>query len=132
MKSCWKSFTKEELSCTGACPSCFGTDENMNVEFMNKVEELKKLCSFSFKIKSGYRCPYRNNEISKTGLNGPHTTGKAIDILVSGTEAYLVLMLALQLGFTGIGIHQKGPKKERHIHLDWGISDKERPKIWTY
>ena len=104
----------------------------MNSEFMNKVVKLRKLCNFPLKIISGYRCPDRNKEVSKTGENGPHTTGKAIDILAHGPQAYVILLLALQLDFTGIGIHQKGPVEKRHIHLDWDISNKKRPNIWTY
>lgn len=132
MQSRWVHFTKEELSCNGSCSRCSGTDNNMNPEFMNKIIKLRKLCNFPFKVISGYRCPDRNKEISKTGENGPHTTGKAVDILVYGPKAYLLLMLALQLDFTGIGIHQKGPASKRYIHLDWNIPGKKRPKIWTY
>ena len=132
MQSRWLYFTKEELSCHGSCSRCAGTDNNMNPEFMNKIVKLRKLCGFPLKLKSGYRCPDRNKKISKTGENGPHTTGKAVDILVYGTQAYIILMLALELNFTGIGIHQKGPIEKRYIHLDWSIPGKKRPKIWTY
>jgi|TARA_R100001530_G_scaffold13091_1_gene12130 uncharacterized protein YcbK (DUF882 family) len=132
MQSRWLYFTKEELSCHGSCSRCAGTDNNMNPEFMNKVVKLRKLCNFPLKVRSGYRCPDRNKEVSKTGLNGPHTTGKAIDVLISGPEAYLLVLLAMELNFTGVGIHQKGPVGKRHIHLDSGIPGKKRPKIWTY
>ena len=132
MQSSWVHFTKAELSCTGACPRCSGSDSHMNSEFMDKVVKLRKLCNFPFEVRGGYRCPDRNKEISKTGLNGPHTTGKAIDISISGPEAYLLVLLAMELNFTGIGIHQKGPIGERHVHLDSGIPGKKRPKIWTY
>ena len=67
MQSRWVHFTKEELSCNGSCSRCSGTDNNMNPEFMNKIIKLRKLCNFPFKVISGYRCPDRNKEISKTG-----------------------------------------------------------------
>jgi zinc D-Ala-D-Ala carboxypeptidase len=132
MKSRWEHFSKDELSCTGACPRCSGSDSNMNAEFMAKLVKLRKLCGFSFPITSAYRCPDRNKEVSKTGANGPHTTGKAIDILASGPEAYVLVMLALQLNFTGIGINQKGPHNKRFIHLDYNLEGKARPRIWSY
>ena len=132
MKSRWEHFSKQELSCTGACPRCSGSDSNMNAEFMAKLVKLRKLCGFSFPITSAYRCPDRNKEVSKTGLNGPHTTGKAIDIQISGPEAYVLVMLAIQLNFTGIGVNQKGPHNKRFIHLDWNREGKARPRIWSY
>jgi hypothetical protein len=63
---------------------------------------------------------------------GAHTTGKAADIGVERGEAYEVLKLALEIGFTGIGVAQKG--SGRFLHLD--ICEPEdgmiRPTVWSY
>jgi hypothetical protein len=71
--------------------------------------------------------------VSTTGFDGPHTTGKAADILVYGEDALLLLKLALARGFTGIGISQKGDIHSRFIHLDiLAQPDYPRPFLWSY
>ena len=66
--------------------------------------------------------------MSSTGVDGPHTTGRAIDISVNRNEAITVLNAALFLGFTGIGVNQKG--NSRFLHLD--NLEANRPTIWSY
>jgi zinc D-Ala-D-Ala carboxypeptidase len=57
-----------------------------------------------------------------------HSTGRAVDIAVR------LLQLALQEGFTGIGIQQTG--EGRFLHLDDIQPEDEfhvpRPWIWSY
>lgn len=97
--------------------------------FMEKIEELRVRVGFSLPVTSAARCPTHNNKTSKTGLQGPHTTGMAIDLGVDRKNAYIVLKTALEMGcFTGIGVNQKG--SGRFIHLDT-IQD-GRPTIWSY
>lgn len=103
--------------------------EFMDYIFLNELDDLRHECGFAFIISSGYRTPEYNNRVSSTGLTGPHTTGKAADILVSRGNAYKVLKYALKAGcFSGIGIKQTG--ENRFIHLDMV----ERPQniIWSY
>ena len=59
------------------------------------------------------------------------STGRAADVAVHGVDALRLLQLALQCGFTGIGVQQKGGG--RFIHLD-DISNGylPRPALWTY
>jgi uncharacterized protein YcbK (DUF882 family) len=59
-------------------------------------------------------------------MPGMHTTGLAADIGVSGAEAVQVLRLALEAGFKGIGVQQKG--NGRFIHVDM----RETPTVWSY
>ena len=61
-----------------------------------------------------------------------HAKGLAVDILVSGSQAYEVVSAAPSFGFTGIGVNQKG--KDRFIHLDINgdKNGKIRPYIWSY
>ena len=99
----------------------------MDNDFMRKIVILRRELGFPFPITSGYRCPEHNNNVSSTGLNGPHTTGKAIDIGVSYGHAVKLLKSAIMSDmFTGIGINQKD--SGRFIHLD----DLDREAIWTY
>jgi len=80
------------------------------------------------KVSSGYRDPSHPIEAKKASP-GFHTTGRAVDIAVSGADAVKLLTLALQVGFTGIGVQQKGGG--RFIHLDDVVS-LTRPNIWSY
>ena len=80
-------------------------------------------------VTSGYRCPQHPIEAAKQAP-GSHSTGTAVDIAVSGSRALAVLSGALGLGFTGIGVKQKGPHAKRFIHLDRAPS--QRPMLWSY
>ena len=106
----------------------------MNPAFMNKIQEIRDEIGVPLPISSAYRCPEHNERVSKTGRNGPHTTGKAVDIAVSGPVALAVVGLALEKGIGGIGVSQKGPHKQRFIHLDViePSSRSPRPTIWSY
>lgn len=102
---------------------------------MLKVCDIRRIAGFPFPVSSAYRCPYYNNKISTTGLDGPHPIGRAIDIVVYGYKAFVLMGLAIAHGgFTGIGLKQTGPYKDRFIHLD-DLTEplyKPRPWIWTY
>jgi len=118
-----KYFTPEELRC-----SCCDQD-GMNEAFMDKVSELRKQLGFPFIVTSAYRCAKHPIEARKASP-GAHTTGRAIDIGVSGMSAYLVLQGALKAGFRGIGVQQKG--EGRFIHLDDIEDSEERPRPWVW
>jgi len=120
-----KYFTPEELQCSHC------QKDGINSEFMEKVSALRKQLGFPFIVTSAYRCPEHPIEARKASV-GAHTTGRAIDIGVSGMSAYLVLQGALKAGFRGIGVQQKG--EGRFIHLD-DIEDsgnRPRPWVWSY
>lgn len=119
-------FKPEEFACKhcGQAP--------MDPAFVLRLEELRERCGFPLIVTSGYRCPEHNQAVSSTGPDGPHTTGKAADLGVSRHRAYDVLRHALELGFSGIGVQQKGGG--RFLHLD-DLHEPEhapRPSIWSY
>lgn len=101
-------------------------------DFMDKIEELRVRCGFPFLVTSAARCSAYNEKVSKTGAKGPHTTGRAIDIAVLGNRAWELVRVALEAGFTGIGVKQHG--SGRMIHLDDlpPAVDRPRPWIWSY
>lgn len=101
----------------------------MHPSLMNKLQKMRDLCGFPFKINSGFRCPDYNEKISSTGRTGPHTKGRAVDIGVEGTKAYLVVDAAYEVGMTGIGFQQKGGG--RFIHVD-DLTTPPRPNVWSY
>ena len=119
-------FSEDELRCKCGCDYI-----GMNVEFMEDLEKLREIVAAPIYLNSAYRCPTHNNKVSSTGLNGPHTTRKAVDIRCSAKMAHLVLDAALAAGFSGSGGNQKGVHSTRFIHVDTIESD-GRPWVWSY
>jgi len=119
-------FTSAELACKCGCGMLPAQD------FMDKIEKLRLSLGFALPVTSAARCPEHNAKVSGTGRTGPHTTGRAIDIGVQGSRAHSLLMTALAMGFTGIGVAQKGGG--RFIHLDDlpNSPTSPRPFIWSY
>jgi uncharacterized protein YcbK (DUF882 family) len=97
-----------------------------------KLDELRYMFGKPLTITSGYRCPAHNQSVSTTGATGPHTTGLAADIGISGRDAVVVLRMALQVGFTGIGVQQKGGGRFLHVDLIPDSFGAKRPWIWSY
>ena len=132
----WPFFKAHELRCK--CGNCDGGE--MNRFFMRRLISLRESMGFAFIVTSAYRCPDYNDRISSTGRNGPHTTGRAIDIAVFGAKAQHLIQGAhrhgiLGLNHGGLGVSQKGKHKSRFIHLD-DLSAEDssgpRPWVWTY
>jgi zinc D-Ala-D-Ala carboxypeptidase len=125
----WKYFSLDELKCK--CCKCGSTGLEMDKSFMEKLIFLREAMKIPFVISSAYRCPAHNAKESKTGEAGPHTTGKAVDILMHGADALKLVHYALNAGFTGIGVKQSGIG--RFIHIDTlSAPDYPRPIIWSY
>ena len=125
----WKYFSEEELRCKGT------GELKMMEEFMSKLIELRKKLGQPMVISSGYRTPEYNQRISGSSKSA-HILGKAVDVVCSGEKAYNIVKLGLEIGFTGIGIQQRGEHSKRFIHLDDVEPDKyegiPRPWIWSY
>lgn len=124
----WEFFTADELRCRCGC----GLGENdMDPVFMGRLIHMRRELSFPFVVTSAIRCPEHNQNVSSTGPNGPHTTGRAVDIALRGERAYRIASLAQSYGFTGLGVKQQGA--HRFIHLDdLTPSQAPRPTIWSY
>ena len=123
------NFTFNELACRGS-GEC-----KMDQDYMELLQQLRTEFDRPMVITSGYRSPDYNIKVSKTGSHGPHTTGRAVDVLISGKDAVRLFAMAQQMGMTGFGWNQKGPRNKRFIHLDNlpNIDGKQpRPHVWTY
>ena len=109
----------------------------MDEGFLNLLDDLREACDFPFVITSGYRDPTHPIEARKAHP-GAHTYGQAADIRARGDNALLIVQKALELGFTGIGVSQKGPHGSRFIHVDnmtteeFAGGGRNRPWIWSY
>jgi len=120
-----KYFSEDELKCshTGFC--------NMQQSFLDQLNILRETFGKPLTITSGFRDVTHPIEARKK-TPGAHTTGQAVDIAVSREDAYKLLLIALNSGYTGIGINQKG--NGRFIHLDTLVTTNSRPRptIWSY
>lgn len=118
----YPNFSEKEFRCshTGNC--------RMDAGFMEKMQQLRDKYGKPMTITSGYRDVTHPIEAQKEKA-GIHTMGLAADVACNGQEAYHLLKLAFDLGFTGIGIAQKG--HSRFIHLDI-YTKPPRANVWSY
>lgn len=122
----YKNFTEAEFRCKCGCGRA-----DMKEDFMDSLQGMRGATGRSFIVTSGYRCPDYNDRIAKTGRTGPHTTGRAVDLLCSGEAAHEILGLAMEAGMTGVGVSQRGDHGGRFLHLDDLITG-PRPGLWSY
>lgn len=118
-----RHFTREEMACRCGCGRA-----DMDPDYMHWLDELRESFGEPIIVTSGYRCPDHNEDVSSTGRDGPHTTGKAVDVAVSHEAAYRLLDLAMRTGASGVGVNQKG--SGRFLHLD--RLAEPRPRVWSY
>jgi len=121
----YKYFTEEELKCKCGCE-----EEAMDSSFMILLEDLRAEVGTPFIVTSAYRCPEYNLHVSSTGENGPHTTGKAIDIRANSRLKFEIIEA---LFANNINVGRIGVGKD-FIHLDSLSSEEGFPHnvIWTY
>jgi uncharacterized protein YcbK (DUF882 family) len=117
----FKYFKLEDFDCqeTG--------DNEMNVEFIHKLDQLREACGFPFIITSGFRSKDHSIEKRKEKA-GTHAQGIAADIRArNGNERYKIVEEAIKLGFTGVGIART------FIHVDSRIVGADKaPVMWCY
>jgi len=96
----------------------------MDPEFLAKLDELREICGFPFRISSGWRDASHPAELRKA-QPGYHNQGIACDIAVFNSRDRLTLVReALKIDyFKGIGIGNG------FIHLDGRTTT---PVMWTY
>lgn len=119
-------FTAEEVACKCGCGMLPKQD------FMDRAERLRVRFGKPLKVTSGARCPKHNAEVSHTGDDGPHTQGRALDFAIRGADALHLVDCALEEGFTGIGISQKGDSRFVHVDDLPNADGQPRPTIWSY
>ena len=98
--------------------------ENMNVDFLAKLDEAREYANIPFIINSAYRGP--EHPLSIKNPTSSHIKGLAVDISVKDSRTrFLILDALLAVGFNRIGI------ADTFIHVDSDI-DKSQNVIWTY
>lgn len=121
----YPNFTRDEFECQCGCGSAA-----MSPTFMGKLQQVRTAYGKPMTVTSGYRCPDHNANVSSTGRDGPHTTGRAADIGVSHADAKRLLALGT-IHFTGIGVKQKGSGRFLHFD-DLTAPSHPRPNVWSY
>ena len=114
----YKFFRLEEFNCTH-------TNRNeMDPEFLAKLDELREKVGFPFRITSGYRDATHPAEARKAEPGtGTHCQGIAADIAVSnGFERMNIVHEAIKMRFS-IGVART------FVHVD---DRKTTPVMWTY
>jgi zinc D-Ala-D-Ala carboxypeptidase len=120
----WANFTPRELASKDNGSLVFSTVT------LDRLQKLRHQFGRPLIVTSGYRTPEHNAKVSTTGRTGPHTTGRAVDVKCLDSQTrFMIVSLALSLGFTGVGI------APTFIHLDDvppGTVAIPRPMLWLY
>jgi zinc D-Ala-D-Ala carboxypeptidase len=99
-------------------------EENMDINFLCKLDEAREYSGIPFIINSAYRSP--NHPLSIKNPTSSHIKGLAVDISVKDSrQRFLILDALIAVGFTRIGI------AGTFIHVDLDF-DKSQNVIWTY
>ena len=79
-------------------------------EFILMLQELKDQMQGPLRICIGRRSGHHNDRVStaKNKMNGVYILGQASNILISGERAMLLFEKARKVGFSGVGLSQKG------------------------
>jgi zinc D-Ala-D-Ala carboxypeptidase len=117
----YPNFSEAEFRCrhTGKC--------EMKPEFMERLQALRLAYGKPMTITSGYRHWTHPVEVRKGHTTGEHTRGTCADIAcASSAERFALVELALQLGFTRIGV------AKTFLHLGTGAPGLPTKVMWDY
>ena len=99
-------------------------ENNMNVDFLAKLDEAREFAGIPFIINSAYRSPSHPESIKNP--TSSHIKGLAVDISAKDSiTRFKVLDALIAVGFNRIGI------AGTFIHVDLDL-DKSQNVIWTY
>ena len=121
-KERWVNFNIDEFKCKCGCGHV-----SIHSDLLDLLQTARNTIG-AITISSAYRCPEHNDNVSSTGLSGPHTTSKAVDIHVSNSQHRKQLIDYFTNKVTGLGI------AKTFIHIDI-LSPEElshRPNCWLY
>lgn len=99
--------------------------ENMDANFLAKLDEAREYANIPFVINSAFRTPEHNKAVGGSP-NSSHLKGLAVDIRCNSSRNRSIILDALiAVGFTRIGI------AKTFIHVDLS-KDKVQNVTWLY
>jgi len=113
-------FKESEFDCKCNC----GKNE-MNEDFMNRLDKAREYSATPYIINSGMRCPEHNKRVGGADTSS-HLKGLAADIQAKDSrQRYEILIGLLAIGFNRLGIGSD------FIHVDADESKLSRA-VWVY
>ena len=120
----WPSFTPLEMA------DNHSGELLLVPSFMDWLQGLRDAYGKPIRVTSGYRT--RQHQRKLTGRDtGAHVDGQAVDVAVSGPDAFDLVKLAMEAGAMGVGVFQAGPHAGRYLHLDYW-DKRETQVLWSY
>lgn len=86
-----KNFSRQEFACRCGC----GYDD-ISLELVEGLQQLRDLCDRTITVTSGCRCPAHNKRVGGV-KNSQHLKGKAADIVISGLPPRKMAAFAEQI-----------------------------------
>lgn len=106
-------------------PDLPGSWDQMDRDFLLKLDEAREIANVPFKINSGYRTQEHNLKVGGV-FSSAHKKGLAADISAKGSDQKFIIANALlKVGFTRLGMGST------FIHVDLD-KEKSQEVIWTY
>ena len=87
---------------------------------MRLLQILRDEMQGPLRVRIGRRSDHHNDRVStaKNKKNAVYNLGQASNILISGERAMLLFKKARKVGFSGIGLSQKGNHSSRFLNPD--------------
>ena len=111
------------------CPCC--DKQNMDSDFLLRLDEARRNSGVKFVITSGYRCENYQKALKKRGYEtahgvSPHQKGVACDISAKNDkDRYAIISALMYVGFGRIGVGSN------FVHVDMDL-DRNPDRIWHY
>lgn len=106
MPPIWRYFKSEEV-------------ENLNEEFIAKLDQARHIAGIPFVITSGFRSPEKNESVVGAVADSAHLKGLAVDLRVHNShEVSRIIDAAKASGITRRGIYVDKSFQPVHVHLD--------------
>ena len=113
-------FNSEEFECRCGCGRA-----DMDMQFVEWLEQVRVRAGIPFFITSGFRCPSHNAAVGGVP-NSAHMRGTAVDIRVNGGgQRHSIVKAAMSYDAYGVGV------AGGFIHLDRDLVV-PRPMLWSY
>jgi zinc D-Ala-D-Ala carboxypeptidase len=111
-------------------PDAIGSGENMDKEFLSRLDQARSIADTPFKITSGFRSEAYNKSLLERGYkaskDSSHLKGLAADIACTDSVSrYKIITALMKANLNRIGI------ADTFIHVDMDL-DKPANVVWTY